>query len=165
VTTGLGVFAKKTVTVALKTNYSEPVEVTLRLPSYHHYQALLAAVPAPVPPKIMTAARREVPDLEDETYKQQLRDRAIRQNYLVLVDALVEGGMEIPGATLDEQVDVFIASEPDAGMVMALLNFITAAISAVRAQPDDAPFRAVHAAGDAGVPTLRNDAAGVAGTS
>lgn len=150
-TATLNLFAKPPITVVLNTNYGRKEEVTLRLPSYHKYQELLASVPVPVPPKIMTAQRREVPDLEDETYKQQLRDRAIRQNYLVLVYALIEGGMEIPGGTLDEKVDAFVASDPDAGMVMALLNFVVTAVSAVRAQPDDAPFRPVQAAGHAGV--------------
>lgn len=150
-TLSLSDLTAKPVNVTVTTNYGRTLEVTLALPSYHRYREILDSVPAPVAPTKINAERKSVPDTDSPTYRAALQERATEQNYRTIVDALVRGGMPIEGETLAEQTETFRASEPDAGVCNALLTFLAEAVAGARQRADDAPFRPLPAAGDAGV--------------
>lgn len=147
--TTLADFGIKPVTVKIKTAYGRELEVTLAPPSYHRYRELMAAIPEPTPPMKINAERKSVPDREHSGYIAAMQKRAIDLNYYVVVDALVRGGLELPGSTLAEQAEAFRASEPDSGIVNALIAFVIEAAIGVRATPDSAQFRPVSTAGNA----------------
>lgn len=152
------------VSVTVKTAYGRELTVCLALPSYHHYRDIMADVPMPKPPTKINAERKPVPDFESETYLAARREYATEQNCRVLVDALVRGGMDIPGATLAEQTAAFRASEPDAGVVNALSEFIAESVAGVQRIADDLPFRQLRTNGHAGDPAGGDDALRVGAT-
>lgn len=165
--TSLADFAAPIVQVELATPYGKKLTLALKPPSYHRYREIIASVPEPLVPMKLAADRQtKVPDRENTGYIAAMQERATEQNYRVLVDALVGGGMAIPGETLAAQTLVFRQSEPEAGIVNAAIAFVVEACVGVRRNVDNSPFRQLSDAGDEGVPVdgvVPDDVAGSAG--
>lgn len=151
--TTLADFKAATVQVTVRTTYGKTLEVELRVPSFHKRQEIISSVPMPTVPltKWDKEAGKKVPNYADEDYLREQADAVAERSYRLLTWALVAGGMDIPGDTLEAQTAAFRASEPDAGIVEALLRFITDAVTGARVEARADSFRPVHAAETAGV--------------
>jgi hypothetical protein len=108
---------------------------TLRaqLPSYHEFQQIGLEVPEPSVPYTRILNQQAAPNPDDPHYIAARADALQQRQLRRLVQALVRGGEDLPGATLAEQTDWFIA-HADAGLVHALLTFFNQATLGGRAR-------------------------------
>jgi len=155
-------FTPPIVTLVIEFPDGRVEHVPVQLPSYHDFHQIDADIPEPDVPYTRIEHGQPALNPDDPAYLTARAEALTWRQRRRLVQALVRGGHDLPGATLAEQTDWFF-TQADAGLVHALLGFFNNATLGGRARIDAraVTFQSLRAGADAHLPAQWLDAAPV----